>query len=63
MNCRRIFTLVVFLLFTFQVISQQRYALVVHGGAGVMSKSEMKEERRLEYLAKLEEALQRGESL
>ncbi|MCA1760723.1 MAG: isoaspartyl peptidase/L-asparaginase, partial [Bacteroidales bacterium] len=39
------------------------YALVIHGGAGVMSQSAMSEERQTEYKAKLEEALLVGENL
>lgn len=56
-------TLAVFILFIFSAIGQQRYALVIHGGAGVISKAEMNEERRGEYEAKLEEALIKGETL
>lgn len=43
--------------------SQQKYAIVIHGGAGVMSKSRMSKERRTEYKAKLNEALELGEQL
>ncbi len=53
----------VFLLFYFASAGQQKYALVIHGGAGVMSESEMSEERQQEYRVKLEEALLKGESL
>ena len=42
---------------------QNNYAIVVHGGAGVMSQSAMSEERQAEYKAKLEEALLAGENL
>ncbi|MDB4584758.1 isoaspartyl peptidase/L-asparaginase, partial [Draconibacterium sp.] len=35
--------------------------IVIHGGAGVMSKSKMTEERSVEYKAKLNEALELGE--
>lgn len=43
--------------------TQQKYALVIHGGAGVMSQSAMSEERQAEYKAKLEEALLTGENM
>lgn len=45
------------------VFAQQKYAVVIHGGAGVMSKAAMNEERQAEYKAKLVEALQMGENL
>ncbi len=43
--------------------AQQNYAIVIHGGAGVMSKDKMNEERRAEYKEKLNEALQLGEEM
>lgn len=43
--------------------AQQNYAIVIHGGAGVMSKDKMNEERCLEYKEKLNEALQLGEEM
>ncbi len=45
------------------VSGQQNYAIVIHGGAGVMSKSKMTEEMQQAYKAKLEEALQSGEKM
>ncbi len=45
------------------VFAQQKYALVIHGGAGVMSQSAMSAERQAVYKAKLEEALLTGENL
>jgi L-asparaginase / beta-aspartyl-peptidase len=51
------------ILFGFSVFSQQKYAIVIHGGAGVMSKSRISEEKRAEYKAKLNEALELGEKL
>lgn len=42
---------------------QQNYAIVIHGGAGVMSKPAMSEERQAEYKLKLEEALNLGETM
>ena len=44
-------------------VSQQKYAIVIHGGAGVMSRQSMSAERMEEYRAKLEEALMKGETL
>jgi L-asparaginase / beta-aspartyl-peptidase len=43
--------------------AQQDYVIVIHGGAGVMSKHLMNEQRQAEYKAKLEEALAAGEKL
>jgi beta-aspartyl-peptidase (threonine type) len=43
--------------------AQQDYAIVIHGGAGVMSKAAMSEERQAEYKLKLEEALNLGETM
>lgn len=63
MILNKLFTLIVIILFNFSSISQQKYALVIHGGAGVMSKAEMNEERQAEYKSKLEEALLKGETL
>ena len=55
------FTLLFFVAF-FSAHSQD-YAIVIHGGAGVMSKEKMNEEARAEYKAKLNEALELGEQL
>lgn len=55
-------TLSLFLLFSV-VFGQQKYALVIHGGAGVMSKDRIPEERRAEYKAKLNEALDLGNKM
>lgn len=63
MILNKFFILIVIILFNFSSISQQKYALVIHGGAGVMSKAEMNEERQAEYKSKLEEALLKGETL
>ncbi|MFW5821846.1 MAG: isoaspartyl peptidase/L-asparaginase family protein [Tangfeifania sp.] len=56
------------LVFTFFLIAgtisgQEKYAIVIHGGAGVMSKSAMSEERQEAYKAKLNEALELGQKL
>lgn len=42
---------------------QEKYAIVIHGGAGVMSRDKMSEELRTEYKAKLNEALVLGEKM
>ncbi|SHI52628.1 beta-aspartyl-peptidase (threonine type) [Tangfeifania diversioriginum] len=49
--------------FAFSTSGQQKYALVIHGGAGVMSESAMSPERQTEYKATLNEALLLGEKL
>ena len=53
------------ILFTlnFCVFGQGNYAIVIHGGAGVMSKSRMTDEKQKEYIAKLNEALQLGDKM
>ncbi|MDX8340341.1 isoaspartyl peptidase/L-asparaginase [Draconibacterium sp. IB214405] len=58
-------TLFITLIFLSTILSAiaQNYAIVIHGGAGVMSKEKMNEEARAEYKAKLNEALQLGEQL
>jgi beta-aspartyl-peptidase (threonine type) len=59
----RILIFVTVLFTSFSGFSQQKYAIVIHGGAGVMSKSKMSEERQAAYKAKLNEALELGEKL
>lgn len=44
-------------------ISQPEYVLVIHGGAGTMSREKMTEEREKEYRDKLSEALEAGEEI
>ena len=44
-------------------VHAQKYAIVIHGGAGVMSKDKMDEEARANYKAKLNEALELGEQM
>jgi len=63
MGIKKSMLLVVILLFGLSSFGQQKYSMVIHGGAGVMSKSGISKERRLEYLAKLNEALDRGDKL
>lgn len=43
--------------------AREKYVIVIHGGAGVMSKERMSEEQRAAYKAKLNEALELGESM
>ncbi len=50
-------------LFLDTAFSQKKYALVLHGGAGVMSKTEMDEALQAEYRKKLDEALVVGEAM
>jgi len=45
------------------VRGQQPWAIVIHGGAGVMSKEKMNEERQQEYKKVLTEALELGEKM
>ncbi len=55
--------LTIFLLNTLTVTGQENFAIVIHGGAGVISKSKMSEEREQEYRHKLNEALDVGYAL
>ncbi|MEN8118138.1 MAG: isoaspartyl peptidase/L-asparaginase [Bacteroidota bacterium] len=60
----RIFLLLIAIFFiATSVFGQQKYAIVIHGGAGVMSKDRISEEKREEYKAKLNEALEVGEEM
>jgi len=61
MNFKKILFIAAAFLLSFSVFSQQKYAMVIHGGAGVMSKSKISEARQSEYKAKLNEALEKGE--
>ncbi|MBN1987703.1 MAG: isoaspartyl peptidase/L-asparaginase [Prolixibacteraceae bacterium] len=45
------------------VFSQEKYAVVIHGGAGVMGRLKENKEEQQKYLVKLEEALLLGEKL
>jgi beta-aspartyl-peptidase (threonine type) len=62
MKLNRIFFAFLFCI-SLSVSGQQNYAIVIHGGAGVMSKSKMTEEMQQAYKAKLDEALQSGEKM
>ncbi len=44
-------------------VGQEKYALVIHGGAGVISQKAMTKDRRAAYHEKLNEALTKGEEL
>ncbi|NQU52808.1 MAG: isoaspartyl peptidase/L-asparaginase [Bacteroidetes bacterium] len=63
MNFKKTLFIVLTLFICTPVFSQQKYAIVIHGGAGVMAKSEISGERQLEYKAKLNEALNLGEEM
>ncbi len=63
MNFKKILFIAVAILIGFFGFSQQKYAIVIHGGAGFMSESVLSEESRTEYKAKLNEALELGEKL
>ncbi len=60
----RTFTIAIILIFVVQMLwSQQKYALVIHGGAGAMSKSEMSSAKANAYKKVLQTALSLGDSL
>ena len=63
MNFRKTLLLIVSLLLLIQGFSQNKYTIVIHGGAGVIAKSRISEKRQAEYKAKLNEALELGEKL
>ncbi|MCF6358513.1 MAG: isoaspartyl peptidase/L-asparaginase [Draconibacterium sp.] len=63
MNFKKTLLFAFMIFFCLSVFSQQKYAIVIHGGAGVMSKSKMSEAQQAEYKAKLNEALELGEKL
>ena len=43
--------------------AEEIVAIVIHGGAGVMSRDRMSEEKQKEYIAKLDEAISKGHSI
>jgi len=63
MNFKRILFTVFIAISAVFATGQQKYAIVIHGGAGVMSKDKMSQEQQNEYKAKLNEALELGEKL
>ncbi len=52
-----------FLILSLSGQSQKKYTVVIHGGAGVMSKELINEAARSEYKAKLNEALEQGNKM
>ncbi|HSM46994.1 MAG TPA: isoaspartyl peptidase/L-asparaginase [Draconibacterium sp.] len=63
MNLKTIFFLIFTVSFACFAMAQQKYAIVIHGGAGVMSKERMSNEQQNDYKAKLNEALELGEKM
>jgi len=63
MKITRIFIVQLALLTSFMVQAQEKYAIVIHGGAGVMNREKMDSKSESEYLAKLREALELGEKM
>ena len=60
---KRALFIALFLVSAFSLVHGQKYAIVIHGGAGVMSKDKMNEAARTNYKAKLNEALELGEQM
>lgn len=60
MKLKTLILSLLFLLFL-SVSAQNKYALVIHGGAGVMNKDKMTAEMQANYIEKLNEALSHGE--
>lgn len=63
MKTKSFLFLLAFVLGSFLGHAREKYVIVIHGGAGVMSKERMSEEQRIEYKAKLNEALLLGEDM
>jgi len=63
MNIKRILFTIMIVVSAFFVHGQQTYAIVIHGGAGVMSEEKMTKEQQGEYKAKLNEALELGDKM
>ena len=63
MGFGRHFLTVLFVFYVVLATGQQKYAMVIHGGAGVMSEDKMTAEKQLEYKTKLNEALEVGEKM
>jgi beta-aspartyl-peptidase (threonine type) len=63
MNFKRFISTIIIAVFALVVAGQQKYAIVIHGGAGVMSEEKMSKVQQDEYKAKLNEALELGEKL
>ncbi len=63
MNLKKILLITLWSVLNITVGAQENYAIVIHGGAGVMSKSRMTDEKQQEYITVLNAALQLGEKL
>ncbi|HSO88946.1 MAG TPA: isoaspartyl peptidase/L-asparaginase [Draconibacterium sp.] len=63
MSFMRIFFTTLIVVSAFLVAGQQKYAIVIHGGAGVMSEEKIGMELQTDYKSKLNEALELGEKM
>jgi beta-aspartyl-peptidase (threonine type) len=63
MQVKKGFLIITAILLTIPGWGQQPWALVIHGGAGVMSKEKMNEVRQQEYIQVLNKALEVGEKM
>lgn len=54
---------IIFTFFLLTANAQEKYAIVIHGGAGVMDKSKMSDELQKEYITTLNKALVKGDKL
>ncbi|PIF02120.1 MAG: beta-aspartyl-peptidase [Draconibacterium sp.] len=59
----RLIAFILLVLPVFNLSAQQNFTVVVHGGAGVMSKDKMNNVQQQQYLSKLNEALLLGEKM
>lgn len=63
MNVIKVIIAAFWLITVLSINAQPKYAMVIHGGAGVMSEDKMSREARTAYEAKLNEALQLGDKM
>jgi L-asparaginase / beta-aspartyl-peptidase len=63
MNLKIIIILILMVGFACFTVAQQKYAIVIHGGAGVMSEERMSNKQQNEYKSKLNAALELGEKM
>lgn len=63
MQSKKYLLILIVVIMTIPAWGQQPWALVIHGGAGVMSKEKMNEERQQEYIQVLNKALEVGEKM
>ena len=63
MNLKIIIILILMVGFACFAVAQQKYAIVIHGGAGVMSEERMSNKQQNEYKSKLNAALELGEKM